>query len=1217
MESFFYHIYLLVQRKKIISIVIALLFLAVCAFFASKIRFEEDITAIIPKSEQSNELARALSQINFADKITVLIEKDKRAHVDVMSAMAGQFVDSVRTDTTGVKEVVGAIGESQMADAVKFVYQNLPLILDRTDYSVIQQKLARDSVRKQIESNYRRLISPEGMIMRDMLLSDPLELSILGLKKMQNNVAGDNFTLVNGYISSTDSTKLLLFIDTKFKGSETEHNTVLVDRLNGLKRRLNEQYQGRAAVSYYGAPFVAVANAKQIKKDISTTVVISMSVLMVLLVMFYRRIYIPLLVFIPSVFAAIFALACLYLYKPVISAISLSVAAVLIGITIDFALHLLTHYKKSADPKAVFQELTRPVLMSGACNALAFLCLLFVHSSALVDLGIFASICIFSSAVFSLLIIPHLYHPKEQLKHSSVIDKIASFPFERSKVLIVFCLLLIVVSVFSSGRVSFNNNIADLNFVPSNLKAVESKLDSFTFGATKSLYLVTTGDNFEHASRSADSLLRTVEREHQKGHITAYQGFHFLPLSKLAQEQKIRAWDEFWTTERKQTLEGALRQEEDRFGFAPGAHQSFLELLDSKFKPLDFTHYRSFSLPGFTDYITNRDGFYTISTLIKLPYANKDAFIEKVSHDHNVLVIDRQHLNETFLGQLRDDFNRLVGYSFIAVLLILWVFFNKIELVLLSAIPIGLTGLVTAGLMGLFGLEFNIFSAIVCTLVFGHGVDFSIFMTAALQQQYSTGKDELQTYRTSILLAVLTTVLAIGALIFAKHPALLSIASVSLIGVFAAVIITFVFYPMLFRFFISGRAKKGRSPFTIAQLICSIIFFAYYGIGSFLISVFGVTILSLLPMAKQAKEKLFRGLIIWFMNSVLCLYPRVRRKTVNSHEETFQSPSIIIANHSSFLDTLSLATLVPKSVFLVNDWVWNSPVFGPAVRLLGAYPVSRGLDVGLQELRSKVTEGYSLIIFPEGTRSLDNEVHRFHKGAFFLAEQLDLEILPVYLLGNGDVLPKGDSLIYQGALTRIVGQRIKPLDASFGQGYRERGKRILHFFRAQYASYRAQEHGAEYFQKKLLLAYRYKHSSIQKQVKESLVRFQSLYHQVDRLLISQLAVTHFSDTVGELDYLLSLKNGRRKIYGVIARPQGKAIAQSIYWGVHRKVRFIESTESCPTKVAVVHPHLTGSDLPLAQLRTFLEIFTFRREVKLIEEGWTEDRVSTSVFHYIK
>lgn len=1217
MDVFFYQIYLWVQRKKIISCVIVFLFLIICTFLASKIRFEEDVTAIIPNSQQSEELSRVLSQINFADKITILIEKTGSGDFGVMAEMARQFVDSTSVDTSYIRAVTGAIGQSQMADAVNFVYQNLPFILDQSDYTVIQQKLTRDSLRSQIESNYRRLISPEGMFMRDMLLNDPLGLTTIGLKKMQYSAVGDNFILANGYISTLDSNKLLLFIDPKYQGTDTEHNTFFVDHLNDLKKQLNEQYQDRAEISYYGAPFVAVANAKQIKKDISTTVVVSMSVLMVLLVLFYRRIYVPLLVFIPTVCGTLFALACLYLYKPIISAVSLSIGAVLIGITIDFALHLLTHYKKSANPKMLFKELTRPLLMSGACNALAFLCLLFVHSEALVDLGIFASICIFSSAVFSLLIIPHLYHPKEQLRHSNLIDKIASFPFDRSKILIAVCLVLIFGSIFSSGRVSFNKNIADLNFVPPDLRLAESKLDSITSGSTKSLYLVSTGKSFEDAARQSDTLLTTLKRTYDQGIINAYQGFHILPLSKSAQQYKIEQWNNFWTPAKKRALIEELLQEEERYGFSSDAHQSFFELLDRHVEPLSFTDYQTLSLPGFTDYIAERDSFYTISTLVKLPVSNKDTFVKQINKEHKVLVVDRQHLNETFLGQLRNDFNRLIGYSFLAVLLILWCFFKKIELVLLSAIPIGLTGLVTTGLMGVFGLEFNIFSAIVCTLVFGHGVDFSIFMTAALQQQYTTGKDELQTYRTSILLAVLTTVLAVGALVFAKHPALLSIASVSLIGVFAAVIITFVFYPMLFRFFISDRAKKGQSPFTIIQLLLSLAFFAYYGIGSFLISIFGSVMHSIFPRDKMHKELFFRGLIVRFMNSVLSLNPRVKRRLLNPTGERFQRPAIIIANHSSFLDTLSMATLVPKSIFLVNDWVWNSPIFGRAVRLLGAYPVNNGLEDGIEVLRHKVENGYSLIVFPEGTRSYDNEVRRFHKGAFYLAEKLSVDILPVYLLGNGDVLPKGDILIHNGVLTQIVGSRIGMLDRTFGEGYSERTKLISHYFRAQYADYRSQEQDHYYFHKKILLAYRYKHPSIQRMVEKNLSSFASFYEEVDQQLGNQVSVVHFSDSVGELDYLLSLKQGRRKVYGLIEDPERNAIAKSIYWNVHRNIIFLRSADGLQGYPLVIHPNFTASCLPIAQLHTFSEIYTFRQEDKLTENGWTESRVSGMVYRYFK
>src|SRR5690606_14574838 len=282
--------------------------------------------------------------------------------------------------------------------ALPILYQNLPLFLDEEDYRAIAKRLQPDSIAERVSENYRTLVSPAGLVMRNFIQKDPLGLALLGLQKMQQRTVGENFILYDGFIATKDTSQLLLFLDPTFEGADTEHNTALVEHLEHLRDTLQQRFEQKAAISYYGTAFIAVANAKQIKTDIATTVLISMSVLMLLLILFYRKIYIPLLVFIPTVFAALFGMACLYLYKPVISAISLSVAAVLIGITIDYALHILTHYKKSGNIRTLYRELTRPLLMSGATNAVVFLCLLFVHSEALIDLGIFASICIFSSA---------------------------------------------------------------------------------------------------------------------------------------------------------------------------------------------------------------------------------------------------------------------------------------------------------------------------------------------------------------------------------------------------------------------------------------------------------------------------------------------------------------------------------------------------------------------------------------------------------------------------------------------------------------------------------------------------------------------------------------------------------------------------------------------------------------------------------------------------
>jgi len=1215
MEKIFYHIYVWVQRNKAFAALVAVLFLVGCSLLASHLRFEEDITQVIPKNEQTDEFSKVLKQINFADKITVLIENKTRTEPDALTAAAQVFIDSIQTDSLYIRGITGRIGQEEMEDTYDFVYQNLPLFLNVGDYRSIAERIQPDTISERVAQNYRTLISPTGFVMRNFVLKDPLGLALLGLQRMQQHTVGENFMLYDGFITSTDTSQLLLFLDPTFQGADTEHNTALVDHLYRLRDTLQQQFGQKATISYYGTAFIAVANAKQIKKDISTTVLISMSVLMLLLILFYQRIYIPLLVFIPTIFASLFGAACLYLYKPVISAISLSVAAVLVGITIDYALHILTHYKKSGNVRELYRELTRPLLMSGATNAVVFLCLLFVRSEALVDLGIFASICIFSSAVFTLLIVPHLYHPKRELRANAILDKLAAFPFERSKVLIAVCLVLMVLSCFTSGRVGYNHNLGDLNFVPPVLRETERKLDQLTNTSSKSVYLVATGETFDEVAKKTDRLMWLLQEAKTNQEIVDYNGF-MLPLSASLQEEKIAVWNQFWKSHAKDELIEQLQDEGEKYGFERETHADFYTLLKDEPEPIGWRDFQSQQALGLSDFMAEQDSFFTISTLVKLDEAKRELFLRTIQENADVFVVDRQQLNETFLGQLRADFNRLVSYSFFAVLFILWVFFRRLELVLLSAIPIGLTGLVTAGLMGLFGLELNIFSAIVCTLVFGHGVDFSIFMTAALQKQYSTGKDTLQTYRTSILLAVLTTVLAIGALVFAKHPALLSIASVSLIGVFSAVIITFVFYPMLFHFFISNRAEQGKSPFTITILLLSLLFFVYYGIGCLVISFFGRVVLAVLPLSKEKKDVFFRKTMAVFMKSVLYLHPQTKHKTINLAGETFEKPAVIIANHSSFLDTLSLGMLVPKAIFLVNDWVWNSPIFGRAVKALGFYPVRQGLESGMDILREKVAQGCSLIVFPEGTRSYDNVVKRFHKGACYLAEQLQLDILPIYLLGNGDVLPKGDVLIFGGAMTPVIGERIRIDDATFGEGYLARTKSMMQYFRQQYSALRRKEEGVFYFQRKIQLAYYYKDEDILRSVKHNITQFATYYHELHQHLGDAERMVHISDTYGEFDYLLSLQSGNRKVLGIIADEEKRAVAKSIYWKKWRHVRFVSHLD-VQYAVLIVHPLVEFIRLPVSFLESFKEIYTFKKEQGLQPLGWKEDVLSDTLIRYYK
>ena len=149
--------------------------------------------------------------------------------------------------------------------------------------------------------------------------------------------------------------------------------------------------------------------------------------------------------------------------------------------------------------------------------------------------------------------------------------------------------------------------------------------------------------------------------------------------------------------------------------------------------------------------------------------------------------------------------------------------------------------------------------------------------------------------------------------------------------------------------------------------------------------------------------------------------PGVRFSYSVSDGVTFDQPRVIICNHQSHLDLMCQLILSPNMVFLTNDWVWNNPFYGLLIRNAEFYPVREGLDELLPKLRSLVERGYSIAVYPEGTRSKDCRIGRFHKGAFYLAEQLGIDILPMCLYGPGKVLPKKTYTLRKGPIHLEVG----------------------------------------------------------------------------------------------------------------------------------------------------------------------------------------------------
>ncbi len=1186
MHRIFLLLYTYIRQNKLTAWPLIIGIVALFLFIASNIGFEEDITRLIPSNSKSEITQKVLKSVSFSDKIVVNISNEK-GDPESLTAYAKEYVQALENELPDyIKKVQGQVADNTIMELYDFVYDHLPFFLTASDYEEIEKKINPDSITQLIHRNYKNLISPTGLVTKKFIVKDPMAITPIGLQKLAQLQLGDNYELYNGFLITKDRKNLLLFLTPKLTTNETGENTIFVEGLKSITKDLNANYNKETSATLFGSTLYAVANAKQIKSDIQITVSIAMSILLLILVFFYRKLIVPLIIFTPTVFGAIVAIAFLYLIKGNISAISLGIGSVLLGITLDYSLHILTHFRNNNDVNELYKDVAMPVLMSSLTTAVAFLCLVFVKSEALNDLGIFAAISVVGASIFALIFIPQVYRfsEKKSAPSKTLIDKISQIEFHKNKVLISIVVLVFIIGLFLFHKVGFTTDLNTMNYQPEELLAAEADLDRINNNKAKSIYLVSYGKNLNQALHTNNKLYKELGQKKTNGELINFSSIGGVVLSQEAQKEKIQLWNEFWTTQRKDSIIKLLKEKGSDIGFKPETFTPFYKRLNTEAKLISYSQYKDIKELYLEEFVTKKQDFATVVSAIKVNHENVDKINQSLSKIPNTVIIDRKQLNEDLLGNLKNDFNSLIGYSLIAVVLLLLIFYRDPMLVVLTALPIAMTWVITLGVMKVCGIDFNIFNVIISTFIFGLGVDYSIFITNGLIKEHTYNTKELFTYKTSILLSVITTILGVGVLIFAKHPALRSISIVSLIGILSAVFVAFTIQPLLFKLFITNRTKKGLSPLRFRQTLWSLCSFGYFIIGAFLVSVISSLIIPWFPMSSKRKMGFFHKVASRLMASVLYSNPFIKKKVFNEEEEDFSKQCILIANHSSFLDILSVGMLHPKLIYLVKDWVYDSPVFGRAAKLAGFYPVSSGIEGGVEHLRKKVAQGYSLIAFPEGSRTETAKMSRFHKGSFYLAQELNLDILPVLIHGNAQISPKGDFIIHDGETQLKILPRITPEDATYGKGYAERTKKISTYFREQYGLLQNQLEGVHYYKKALLNNYRYKScfSEVQKDFKSN----KKAYYKATTFIESKDSVMYCGSDYGQFLLYLSFKRPYAKLKGVLLDSSKIAVANNTYTAIRNKIEFITTEDLTSTKFDVLLLHTT-TPLPSESLEKLI------------------------------
>jgi 1-acyl-sn-glycerol-3-phosphate acyltransferase len=1157
LSTLFTYIYRLLKKRRILFFLLFIGALAFSGYFASKIQLEEDITKMMPTDAKVERLNTVFKSSKFLDKLVVtvsLADSTAKAEPDELITFTDSLVSSIQKfDTSLVKEITYKVNDDVMYDVYNTFIENLPVFLEEKDYKTLDHLITSERLDTTLERDYKTLLSPASIVLKKNILRDPIGITPYALKRMQSLQFDDNFELDNGYIFTKDKKHLLFFITPKVKASETAKNTEFLNLLNEAINKNSAFTKNKLYAEYFGTAAVAVGNALQIKKDVKLTLSITVIGLFLFISFFFKRIEVFFLIFTPVLFGGAFSLALLYLYKGEISGIAIGAGSIILGIAMDYTIHFYTHFKHINSAEETVKDLSFPLTLGSTTTIGAFIGLTFIKSEALQDFGMFAAFSLLGAALFTLIIFPHFMRKRKETEHTehlehkhNIVEKIAAYKFEKNKYLIACILIISVISIFTSQNVGFEPDMMKMNYVDKHLAKAEQNLNAISNVSLKSIYLVASGKDLDEALANSEKSLPALDKLEKDKILKKYSSISTILLSKAEQEKRITRWKNYWTKEKKERIKEELINKSAKYKFKENAFAGFYEMLNKNFHPIEASAFSGLKSTMLDNYISENKEETTVVTVIKVTAENEDKVYNAFRENKNLVVFDKKFLTNRFVDIIKNNFNLILGISSMLVLIMLLISYGRFELTVITYIPMVLSWLCILGMMGAFNIKFNIINIIISTFIFGLGDDYSIFITDALMNEYKTGQKNLDSYKTGIFISAITTTIGIGVLTFASHPALKSIGLITIIGMFSVIIISNTIQPALFKFFITNRTDKKRVPFTFLSLLQSVFAFIWFTFGCFTLIPLGFVIVKLLPIPKKIRLKIFHHLRYYYTKSMIYVNIHVKKKIINTSDEIFKKPAIVICNHQSVIDSLLMQSLNPKLILIVNDWVWDSPFMGPIVRLGGFIPKSAGYEENLDKIKELIDDGYSLAIFPEGSRSETSKIGRFHKGAFFIAERLNLDIVPIIFHGNAFVQGKDDSfLLKPGKITVQYLPRISAADKSFGENYSERTKHISKYFKAEYAKMRTEIETVDYFYNRLSKNYIYKGPLLEWYMRVK-VKMEGNYKLFESLLPKKGTITDIGCGYGFLPYMLSFMSEDRIIIGTDYDEEKIAVANNCF-----------------------------------------------------------------------
>ena len=764
-------------RRRLLAGVVFLLLVGGWLAF-SRLPFTTDVAALLPdRGSRAVADFRLLAKAPLARRVVLRL----RAGSDVEPAQLFKAADDLaaRLQPPLFSRVIRGPGSGGEELLLSFALTQWANLFNQSDYDLIRARLAPDKIEAALQKAYLNLLQPAGFLQKGMILADPLEFRNLMFPRLASLNPLGKARVVDGHFLSEDGRETMLLLETPIGITDFKGSQRLLQELDAAVKEVVPA--GIVVVPLCGHAYT-VANATTIQRDMVVVISASLVALFLVFLIFMRRRR-ALLVFLLPVAILGPALALTGLIEGSISAITVGFGAVLLGVTIDYGLHLYFALENRARrPGLIVAALAAPLLGAGLTTIGAFSAQLFSALPGQRQLALFAIFGVFLALILSLLVLPHFLRCEESGPEllpklsSKLSEKTAPrFRGQTAWIIVGVWALSLGFLAWSAVGVRCIGDLREVNLVPQSLRAAENELKS-VWGEVRGRALVfAQGRDLEEALQVNDRLYSFLRREFAAAEIVSLAPV--MP-SQSRQRENRQNWQAFWTAERLSKLRHDLSLASRKTGFSETAFTPFLTTLTSEPPFLSQSFWRRAGFSSLFDATIEKDATgVTILTLVPDGPKLGALFSGADQIPAGVHLVSPQAFSRVVSAAIAQDLRQFIILALIVVSLILLILLRNLYQVVLALLPV-LAGLLSMfGIMGLLGLSFNLFNLVAAILIIGLGVDYGIFMVYRLFRGSDAATEK------AVLVSALTTLAGFGVLVLARHPALNSIGLTVLLGV--------------------------------------------------------------------------------------------------------------------------------------------------------------------------------------------------------------------------------------------------------------------------------------------------------------------------------------------------------------------------------------------------------------------------------------------------